>query len=88
MAFSYTVDSRVMIGNRKIHSGTATVTDATVSGDINTGLNICESMMLTHKGSAVETDVGVVNETFPVAGGAVTVVMNASDTVYWQAIGY
>jgi hypothetical protein len=62
--------------------------DATGGGDIDTGLNMCHSIMLSHEGSAIEAKVAVVNETLPVDGSAVTIVCENSDTGYWLAFGY
>lgn len=86
MAFSSTIEGRTTIGNKRVTYGSFDAASVT-TGDIDTGLVICESLMLTHKGSAVETNVGTVDETLPVAGDAVTIVTNDSDTGYWLAIG-
>lgn len=87
MAFTSTITKKYVFGNRRKHVGTWTSTDVT-GGDIDTGLKRVESLMLTHKGSAVEAAVAVVNETFPLASGSVTIVTSSGDTGYWEAIGY
>lgn len=86
MALTQTIDGRTKAGDRWITWGTWTATSVT-GGDINTGLSIVETMMLTHLGSAVEAAVAVVNETFPMSGSAVTFVCSSSDTGLWLAIG-
>ena len=87
MAFSSTVEGRTVLGDKKKTWGTFNAASVT-GGDIDTQLLVCESLMLTHKGSAVEANVGVVNETYPCDGSAVTIVVNTSDTGYWIAIGH
>ena len=86
MAFSSAIKGRTRSGNKRIHYGTFTCT-AVTGGDIDTGLLVCESIMLTHGGSSVEANVGVVNETLPMPGNAITIVTNNGDTGYWMAIG-
>jgi len=88
MAFSSTIIQRpVSMGNMRISFGSFNSASVT-GGDINTGLRKCHMIMLTHGGSAVESNVGVVNETLPCDGSAVTIVVNSSDTGYWLAFGY
>lgn len=86
MALTQAISGTTKAGDKFMSWGTFNAASVT-GGDIDTGLKICESMMLTHNGSAVETSVMVVNETFPVAGNAITFVCNTSDTGYWFAIG-
>lgn len=88
MAFSSTIIQRpVSMGNMRVSYGSFDCTSVT-GGDINTGLRKCNMIMLTHKGSAVESNVGVVNETLPCDGSAVTIVTNNGDAGYWLAFGY
>ena len=86
MAFSSTIAGRTRAGSKRIHYGTFNCASVT-GGDIDTGLLVCESIMLTHKGSSVEASVGVVNETLPMPGNAITIVTSSSDVGYWMAIG-
>jgi len=88
MAWASAISGRTLAGNKRVHWGTWTSTGATTGGDIDTGLAMCESIMLTHIGSAVEAAVAVINDTLPVAGTEVTVVCTAADTGYWLAVGY
>ncbi len=87
MAFSNTIAGRTVAGNKRLHYGAWDAT-AVTGGDIDTGLTVCQSIMLTHLGSAVEAAVAVVNETLPVAGNAITIVCTSGDAGYWMAIGY
>lgn len=88
MAFTSTILERAKsIGHMRMSFGSFNAY-ATTGGDINTGLNKCHMMMLTHKGTGVEASVAVVNETMPCTGTAVTIVCNASDQGYWLAYGY
>lgn len=87
MAFSSTIDGKEHIGNRSMAWGTWQDDEAT-GGDIDTGLVLCESIMITNKGDALETSgTGIINDTFPVAGNAVTIVCTTGDAGYWRAIG-
>jgi len=56
-------------------------------GDIATGFKVTEVLILVHKGSSVEAATAVVNETFPLASGDVTIVATAGDAGYWIATG-
>lgn len=86
MALTQTYDGRMRNGDKWITFGTWTATGVT-GGDLNTRLGICEQMLLTHTGTAVEGSVAVVNETFPCDGSAVTFVCTSGDTGVWFAIG-
>jgi len=87
MAFTSTIAGRTVAGNKRMHWGAWDGTGVT-GGDIDTGLIIAESVMLTHLGSAVEAAVAVVNETLPIAGNAITIVCTSGDVGYWMAIGH
>lgn len=87
MAFSSAIIVRTIAGNKKLHYGTFT-SGSTTGGDIDTGLNVCESISLTAKGSSVVADAVTLNETLPVAGNAVTIVTTSGADGYWMAIGY
>ena len=87
MAWDTAISGRTRAGSKRIHWGTWDATGVT-GGNIDTGLNVCESIMLTHKGSAVEGAVAVVNETLPIDGSAITIVSSNGDAGYWMAIGH
>lgn len=86
MAFSSTILKKYIFGNRRYHTGTWNSAGAT-GGDIDTGLKRIEIGDAWHKGTAVEADTAVVNETFPLASGSMTIVATSGDTGYWEAIG-
>lgn len=86
MAFSYTVLHRGVFGSKKVVYGTWSATSVT-GGDIVTGLTQCDVLIPVHTGSAVEANVSVANETFPVAGGTVTLVCSSDDAGLFLAIG-
>jgi len=85
MAFASTITCRTIAGNKTVTFGTWT-TDTT-GGDINTGLHSCEFITLQQNKSAVIANAPVVNETLPVAGDAVTIVVDSGEGGYWMAIG-
>lgn len=87
MAFSSTVSYKTTFGNRRVHYGSWTG-GSTTGGDIDTGLRLCEHIQLTANNSAVATNAPVVNESFPVAGSAVTIVVDSNQNGYWTAYGY
>jgi len=86
MAFSATKTGESIFGNKKVAWGTYTG-GGTTGGDIDTGMHMCEHMQLTAKGSSVAADAPTVNETLPVAGNAVTIVITSDSDGYWFAIG-
>jgi len=86
MVFSSSILKKYVFGNRRIHVGSWNSALVT-GGDIGTGLKRVEILIPFFKGSAVEADNVVVNETFPLASGSVTIVCSSGDTGYWFAIG-
>lgn len=90
MAFSYTIDSSIseVRGTKRRTSGTFTNADSSTGGDIDTGLEMCEKLILQHTGTAVVASAPVVNETLPVDGSAVTIVTVANASGIWIAEGY
>jgi len=87
MAWASTLTKRDFDGGQRIYMGTWSDGAGAGGGDIDTHLKIVDVCIVWHKGSAVETDVVVVNETFPLHSNLVTIVCNANDTGYWYAIG-
>lgn len=87
MAFTATKVGESVWGNKRVTWGTLLSDSGSTGGDINTGLHVCEGMFLTAKGSSVVADALTVNETFPVAGSAVTIVTTANAAGYWYAFG-
>jgi hypothetical protein len=89
MAFASAVVQRpISVGNKRWSWGTYTNGSGDTGGDINTGLSLCEVIMLQPGGSAVIATAPVVNETLPVAGSAVTVVTADDEDGTWFAIGH
>ena len=88
MAFSSTILGRTVFGNKVVTWGTFTNGASDTGGDIDTGLKVCEFIVLQHKGSSVVSDVPVVNETLPCDGSAVTIVTAAGEDGYWFAFGH
>ena len=61
---------------------------STTGGNINTGLHQCISMMATAGGSSIVADAPTIDETFPVDGSAVTIIVTNNTDGYWIAWGY
>ena len=72
-------------GNRRLVCG-QTTTDGT-AGNIETGLALVESLVFTHKGSAVEANAATVNADLPLSSGDVAIKCTSGDVVYFMAIG-
>lgn len=83
----------VTVNGKTAHGGFTTVygvidPNGTSTGDVDTGLSQCYHFHITNGTSAVEGNAAVVNETFPCAGNAVTVVLNGTINVsYFLAVG-
>lgn len=86
MAFTSSILSKFVWGNRRVRMGNWDSTGVT-GGDIATGFKITEICIIGHKGSSTEAASAVINETFPLASGSVTIVATAGDAGYWIAIG-
>ena len=85
MAFASTITGYAKMANKNVVYGSWT-TDTT-GGDINTGLRQVDFMFLTPTGSSVSADAPTVDESLPVAGSAVTIVVTSTIPGYWMAIG-
>lgn len=88
MALTSTISGTISMGNKWATFGTYTDADSSGGGDIATGLKMCEAIFLQPSGAAVEGNAPSVDETLPIAGSAVTVVVDANSTGYWLAIGW
>lgn len=88
MAFAYAITDTSYFGNKKVVIGTFTSTGGSTGGDIVTGLTSCDMITLQQTGAAVVADAPVANETFPLAGGAVTIVTTANAVGQFIAYGY
>ena len=87
MAFTSTVSGSTVFGDKRVTFGTYAASGGATGGDINAGMTTVLSMDVTASGSAVVADAPTINETFPVAGSAVTVIVTADTTGYWFAFG-
>lgn len=81
-------DAELKAGGKKMTFGSWTA-GTTGTGDIKTGLQIVENIVLTPNvnaaGVAKQT---AVYETFPLNGGDVTIYTEGNINGYWSAIGY
>jgi hypothetical protein len=84
MAFGAVVVGKTVFGNKRVHFGTY---GSSTGGDVDTGLRRCEHMILGCKGSAVQGNAPVVDESMPCAGNAVSIVHDSGAVGYWLAIG-
>lgn len=88
MAFSSTIISRTVAGDRAIAFGTFTNgTTGDTGGDIQTGLKRVDYINLQHTGTSVTSNAPVVNESFPLSGGDVTIVTDDDADGIWTAYG-
>jgi len=88
MAFASAIVGQSVMGNKRIFWGTYTNGSGDTGGNINTGLQSCQSIFLQPGGSSVIATAPAVNETLPIAGSAVTVVTADNEDGTWIAIGY
>ena len=87
MAFTSTIDTKENAGSLSYRSGTFANTSGSTGGNIDTGLKTVVSMQLTHTAAAVVASAPVINETFPLAGSAITIVTVADTNGRWEAWG-
>lgn len=87
MAFASALVEKTVFGNKRIHKGTFTNDGGSTGGDIATGLNRVDHIQLQHTGSAAVASAPAVNETLPLASGAVTIVTTADASGVWIAEG-
>jgi len=87
MAFSFTKTHESPMGQMRVTLGTYTSAGGSTGGDIYTGLQKVNQLILQTKAEAVVAAAPVINETFPITD-PVTVVTGANETGYWMAIGH
>jgi len=87
MAFSSTKEVESVFDNRRYTFGTFTNSGGGTGGDIRTGLEQIEQLIVQPKGTAVAAAHCVTSESFPVRDG-VTIVTGANVCGYWFAFGY
>ena len=83
MAFSSTITGRSKMANKNVTFGTWE-DDGAGGGDINTGLTMCEFIILTPKDKDY---VSSCTESLPAAGSAITIDNEGDVDGYWMAIG-
>jgi hypothetical protein len=86
MAFSATKTGESVFGNFRVTYGTWTG-GGDAGGNIDTGLRLVNFMSLTAAGALIVADAPTINETFPVAGTAVTIIITNNTDGYWLAYG-
>lgn len=86
MGFSSAIVGRDVIGSKVRTWGTYTNSSST-GGDIDTGIHSVDAMFLQPTGASVSSNAPAINETFPVAGSAVTIVTDNNEAGIWQAYG-
>jgi len=87
MAFTFTKTAEFPVGQQRVTMGTYGSAGGSEGGDIYTGLQKVNQLILQPKGTAVVAAHHVVNETFPIVD-PVTIVSGANEAGYWMAIGY
>ena len=86
MAFSATKTGETVFGDKRVTFGTWTGGGDT-GGNIDTGLHHVDHMQLTAAGAAIVADAPTINETFPIAGSAITIICTSNKDGYWMAFG-
>ena len=89
MTFTPTLSTEVPIvfGDRKMTMGKYVNTATSTGGNIDTGLSICERLILIPTGTTVPAEAPAVNETLPIDGSAVTIVTGIARDGDWVAFG-
>jgi len=88
MAFTSSKTGQTVEGNSRMTYGTFTNGAGDSGGNIDTGLPICDMIILGHSGAAAVASSPAVNETLPVAGAAVTIVTTTGADGHWIAFGH
>ena len=86
MAFSFTKTNEAVAGDSRLTSGTYTSAGGSTGGDIYTGLQQIQGLILQQNSTGVVASQPVINETFP-RTDPVTIVTAANGTGYWMAWG-
>ena len=87
MAFTSSVDSYGILGDRRCTRGRFEQGGSDTGGDIDTHMTMVELLLFQIENATATADVPVVNETFPCDGRAVTIVTPAGVSGVWCAIG-
>jgi hypothetical protein len=86
MAFTSVVSGQTVFGNLRVTYGTFDGSGVT-TGDIDTGLGTVFTMAVNAGGSSVVADSVTINETFPLAGSAITIIFTSGKAGTWIAFG-
>jgi hypothetical protein len=86
MTLASTISGYADFGAKRVSWGS--FTNDSTGGDIDTGLAICEGILIQHTGSAAIGDSPSINETLPCAGSAITIVTTSGKVGNWFAWGY
>jgi hypothetical protein len=87
MAFAFAKQYDFVAGDLRFTAGTFTNSGGGTGGDIYTGLQKAEGMILQHMSDAVIATLPVINETFPKAD-PITIASEADKSGYWLAFGH
>jgi hypothetical protein len=87
MAFAFSRSSDFVAGDLRITFGTFTNAGGDTGGDIYTGLQKVDGMILQHQGSSVVADQPAVNETFPKADPITIITTDGADG-WWLSWGH
>lgn len=88
MTFASTITGQTYWGSKKVSFGTFTNDSGDTGGDIDTGLAQCDFIHLQHKGSGAIATIPVVDEDFPCAGNAITIITADNGDGTWWAFGF
>ena len=88
MAITITKLGEDIRGRMRCVWGKYVISGGATGGDITTGLQHVEYANVTAAGAAVVADAPTINETFPLAGGDITIIATADSSGYWEAYGY
>lgn len=88
MAIATTIqpEGRNVFGNKRVIVGRSVLSGSVATGEVVTGLNKVEAFFIQVVGAAQQGS--SVDETFPLAGGTVTALVETNDSTFdWIAIG-
>ncbi len=86
MAFATVINLEMNLeGNRRLVCGQTTSDSG--DGDIETGLSRIDSIVITHKGDAVEAAAATIKSAIPLESGTANLICTSGDVVYFMAIG-
>ena len=86
--FTVTITKQTVEGDRKVAYGTFVAASSNTGGEVITGLGVVETFSIQETGAAVIASRSTANESFPLVGGSVTVVVVADTSGLWKAVGY